>query len=255
MERTPLVVANWKMNTDLTTALNLAEEAQDATEAVNPAIDVVVCPPYPWIVPVSRALAGSRVSVGAQDVAAEEDGAYTGDVSAAMVAPWVRTVIVGHSERRALRGETDELVGRKLRAVLKHGLRPLLCLGETLAEREAGAAESVISRQFTTALDGLAPSELDDLSVAYEPVWAIGTGRAADQDDAEQMARHIRTLVASTVDPDHADRIRVLYGGSVNAANVARLTSGPDVDGALVGSASLAPGGFAGIIAAIATAN
>jgi len=247
MTRTPLFVANWKMNTDLPQALTLAEAAAAFTPPLTAELDIVLAPPFPWIVPVANALGSSHVRVGAQDVSPEDHGAFTGDVSAEMLSDWASLVIVGHSERRAGHGETDELIARKTHQIVAHGMTPLLCVGETLAEREAGQAEAAISRQIRTALGGCTATQLDGLVIAYEPVWAIGTGHAATPDDAQAIAAMIRRqLDAST-----AANARILYGGSVTPENVAELTSGEDVDGTLVGSASLTVEGFLGIASAL----
>ncbi|HWK80600.1 MAG TPA: triose-phosphate isomerase [Thermomicrobiales bacterium] len=246
MSRTPLAVANWKMNTDLETARVLAQAARDIL-AGNPIdLDIVLCPPFPWLVPVAEALDGSPVGLGAQDCSPERDGAFTGDVSAAMLAPWCGFVIVGHSERRHGHGETDALVRRKLDAVLGEGMRPILCIGELEAERESGQTGTVIEAQVQAALDGLPESAIARVIVAYEPVWAIGTGRTATAADAQEVAARVRSLLAVRA-PAHAETISILYGGSVKAENVAALTAGPDVDGVLVGSASLDPAGFAAL--------
>ncbi|MGC4190316.1 MAG: triose-phosphate isomerase [Thermomicrobiales bacterium] len=255
MSRTPLAVANWKMNTNLDTARTLAQAVR-ATHGGDPQsplnLEIAVCPPFPWIVPVAGILDGSPVRLGAQDCSPEKDGAFTGDVSAAMLAPWCSTVLVGHSERRHGHGEPDALVRRKLEAILAEGMQPLLCVGERESEREAGQTAAIVRRQILSGLEGLPDSAIARCAVAYEPVWAIGTGRTATADDAQEVAARIRTLLAGLA-PNHASSIRILYGGSVKAGNVAELTAGPDVDGVLVGSASLDPAGFDALCRALAT--
>jgi triosephosphate isomerase (TIM) len=252
MSRTPLAIANWKMNTDLETARLLARAARD-TLAGNPIdLEIALCPPFPWLVPVAEVLDGSPVGLGAQDCSPERDGAFTGDVSAAMLAPWCGFVLVGHSERRHGHGETDALVRRKLEAVLTKGMQPILCVGERESERESSQTGAVIETQVRAALDGLPEAAIARVIVAYEPVWAIGTGRTATAADAQEVAAQIRALLAAHA-PAHAEAIRILYGGSVKAENAAALTAGADVDGVLVGSASLDPAGFAALCHQLAT--
>lgn len=253
MSRTPLAVANWKMNTDIETARMLAQAARDIVNSGQPLdLEVAVCPPFPWLVPVAEVLDGSAVGLGAQDCSPDADGAFTGDVSAAMLAPWCRYVLAGHSERRHGHDETDALVRRKLEAALGSGMQPILCVGELEAEREAGRTAAVIERQVLAALERLPESAIARCVIAYEPVWAIGTGRTAVAADAQEVASQIRALLAALA-PGHANAIRILYGGSVKAENVVDLTSGDDVDGALVGGASLDPEGFTALCLALAT--
>jgi len=254
MSRTPLAVANWKMNTDLESSRTLAQAARD-TLADDPVdLEVAICPPFPWIVPVAEVLDGSPVELGAQDCSPERDGAFTGDVSAAMLAPWCRYVLVGHSERRHGHGETDAVVRRKLEATLAEGMQPILCVGELEAERTSGQTAQVVERQILAALDGLPESGIARCVIAYEPVWAIGSGRTATAADAQEVAAHVRALLTALA-PLHADAMRILYGGSVKAANVAELTAGGDVDGALVGSASLDGAGFRALCLALAASG
>jgi len=251
MTRTPLAVANWKMNTDLEQAQVLAASAAEYSAAQPAAVEIVLCPPFPWIVPVANALAGSPVATGAQDCWPEPNGAFTGDISAEMLAPWCAFVIVGHSERRSIHEEMDNLIARKLRAALDNGLHPILCVGETLAQRNAGNATTIVSRQLNAAFSGLPAEAIGRCTVAYEPVWAIGTGRSATADDAQQMCHHIRGLLAK-IDAGIAARTRVLYGGSVNPDNAAEIAANEDIDGALVGGASLKADAFNRICDAIA---
>jgi triosephosphate isomerase len=244
MPRTPFVVGNWKMNTSREDAVRLATAV--AAESI-PRVQVVVCPPFPWLVPVAAALAGSDVGLGAQNCWTEPSGAFTGEVSAQMVAELCRYVIVGHSERRRVIGEPDELVAKKLKAVLGAGLEPILCVGEDLETRRAGEAVSFVRSQLEHTLTGLTEDEAGSCAFAYEPIWAIGTGVAAEPSDAEEMAAEIRSVVQSLAGADVADAARILYGGSVTPANAAIILGGANVDGALVGGASLKAESFLAI--------
>jgi len=269
--RRPLLAANWKMYKTRAQARAFVAEFLSRLNAGG--VDVVICPPFTAIDTVARLVEGHPVAVGAQDVFWEEEGAFTGEVSPGMlVEAGCRYVIVGHSERRHLFGETDEQVARKLRAVLRHGLVPILCVGETLAEREAGETEQVVARQIDRALGQAGPGEAGptggapagagaaevlppgtELVVAYEPVWAIGTGRNARPEDAAEVAAFIRERAARYLGRERSERLRVLYGGSVKPANIAGFAARPELDGALVGGASLDPGSFAEIVAAFAS--
>ncbi len=246
----PIVIAaNWKMHTTPAEAGELAATIARRTRA--PGVTRVICPPYVSLAAVRDAVAGEDVAVGAQNLHHELAGAYTGEVSAPMLVGLASWVIVGHSERRRDFGETDALVGRKLRRAVDHGLRPILCIGEQLAEREAGRAVAVVAEQLRGALAEHDPAELAraGLVVAYEPVWAIGTGRNARGVDAAEMAEAIRAVAAELGWPDRAAGLPVLYGGSVTAANIDEFLSEPAIDGALVGGASLKPDEMAGIVA------
>ncbi len=245
--RKPIIAGNWKMNTTCEEALTLAE-ALVPVLTNSPEIETVLIPPFPWIVPVSQVTNDSIVLVGAQDAAVEDKGAYTGEVSAWMLAPFCAYVIVGHSERRHILGEGDDLVAAKLRAVLRNGVRPILCVGELLDERERGEAFSVVERQLRSALSGLEPDQVTSIVIAYEPVWAIGTGRAAFPADAQEMASWIRRILAEMAGDSAAGEVRIQYGGSVTAANADGFLELPDIDGALVGGASLKAAEFAAIV-------
>jgi triosephosphate isomerase len=214
------------------------------------AVDRVVCPPFVSLHAISGRLTGSEIGVGAQNLHFEAKGAFTGEVSAAMLTDLVGYVIVGHSERRHIFGETDEAVAKKVRAALAAGLTPILCVGEKLEERDAGQTEAVLRRQTRSALDGL--TETGGLVIAYEPVWAIGTGRAATAADAQLGNAIVRDEVARVRGAAAAQATRIQYGGSVTADNAAELLSQPDVDGALVGGASLVAASFAAIVTAAA---
>ncbi len=249
----PIVIAaNWKMHTTPVDAGELAATIADRTRVDGP-VERVICPPYVCLAAVRDALAGSGVAVGAQNVHHELAGAYTGEVSAPMLAGLASWVILGHSERRRDVAETDELIGRKLRRAAQAGLRPIVCVGEQLADREAGRAGAVVGAQVRGVLGAFAddPAALVGcgLVIAYEPVWAIGTGRNARGADAAEMADTIRSAIGEAGWPDLAPSVPVLYGGSVTAANIGEFLAEPAIDGALVGGASLKPDEMAGIVA------
>ena len=250
--RPVVIAANWKMNTTPADAGELALTIAGRTRV--PGVSRVICPPFVALAAVRDALAasdaGAGVGVGAQDVHHELAGAYTGDISAPMLAGLADWVIVGHSERRRDHAETDERIGRKLARAVEAGLRPILCVGEQLAERDAGRAVAVVDAQLGGALAGLEPAMLADagMVIAYEPVWAIGTGRNALGSDAAAMADAIRTTLARLGWGAAAGEVPVLYGGSVTAANVGEFLAEPAIDGALVGGASLKPDEMAGIV-------
>lgn len=217
--------------------------------------EVAVCVPFPYLAQARQVLEGQAVALGAQDVCQFEKGAYTGAVSAGMVADFrCRYVIVGHSERRALVGDTDEIVAQKFGAVLKHGMSPILCVGETIAEREKGVTENVVARQLDVVLKHNGTASLGKSVIAYEPVWAIGTGKNATPDEAQAVHAFIRARIAAT-DGRLAAHLRILYGGSVKAGNAAQLFAMPDVDGGLIGGASLVADEFIAICRAAAAAK
>lgn len=247
--RTPIVAGNWKMNTSLDEARALATALRSGLAAYD-GVERVLIPPFPWLVPLAELLDGSELQLGAQNCSTEDSGAFTGEVSAQMLAPFCTYIIVGHSERRHILGETDEVVAAKVRAVLRHGRRPILCVGELLEERERGEAKAVVERQLVTAFDGLDAEDVVKTVVAYEPVWAIGTGRAATADDAQEMAIWVREVLGRQIGADAAQQVRVQYGGSVNPDNAAGFLSLPEIDGALVGGASLKAEQFTPIVAA-----
>jgi triosephosphate isomerase len=248
VSRTPLLAGNWKMHGTRREAVALARALAEAVGAVRER-EVVVAPPFTALEAVAQVLAGSRIGLGAQNVHWEAKGAFTGEVSAPMLREAGCThVIVGHSERRQYFGETDATVGKRLRAALAGGLTPIVCVGETLAEREAGETAAVIARQVAAALAGLAPTDVARCVVAYEPVWAIGTGRTATPAQAEEVHAAIRRQVAGLVGEPVAAGLRILYGGSVKPDNIDALMAESDIDGALVGGASLDPAAFARIV-------
>ena len=252
-DRQPLVAGNWKLNGDRASAAALAA-AIAAGAADADGVRALVCPPFVHLADVQRALAGSRVGLGAQDASAEGAGAHTGDVSAGMLAEFGCThAIVGHSERRASRGDTDAAVAAKAVAVRRAGLVPILCVGETLEERDADRVDEVVGGQLDAALDALAeagrPIGDGALVVAYEPVWAIGTGRTASPDQAQAVHAAIRARVAGR-DAVAAAALPILYGGSMKPGNAAELLAEPDIDGGLIGGASLVAEDFLAILAA-----
>ncbi|HYO48163.1 MAG TPA: triose-phosphate isomerase [Gemmatimonadota bacterium] len=252
-ERPTIVAANWKMHApDPAAWLAAFDRALPRERRPAPGLRIVLFPPFPLLPAAARALASREdVELGAQNSHWQVEGAFTGEVSPPMIAAaGARWVLVGHSERRQLFGETDEMCGRKVRAALEHGLRPMLCVGETLEEREAGRARAVVLSQLTRAADGLDREGYRRLAIAYEPVWAIGTGRTAAPRDAQEMHAAARDVLAQIASPELARAIPVLYGGSVKPDNAVKLLAQPDVDGALVGGASLDPVEFSGILAA-----
>ncbi|NOY45124.1 MAG: triose-phosphate isomerase [Deltaproteobacteria bacterium] len=245
--RTPLVAGNWKMHKTVTEAVALAEAVAAGVRDLA-GVEVAVAPPFTALAPVARVLTNTPVRLGAQNVHWELEGAYTGEVAAPMLAELgVHYVIVGHSERRRDFGETDDLVARKAGRVLGAGMAPIVCVGETLEQRDAGRAFEVVETQIRAGVGPLGPDALERLVVAYEPVWAIGTGRSATAEQAQEMHAHIRATLEAIGGGDAARRVRILYGGSVKPNNAAELLGQPDVDGALVGGASLQAEAFASI--------
>jgi triosephosphate isomerase len=237
--RTPFVAGNWKMNKTVAEARMLVAEMTPTLRTVK-GVEKVLCPPFMALVPVAALLAGTDIGLGAQDLFWEAKGAYTGQVSPGMLAEFCQYVIIGHSERRAYFGETDETVNKKIVAACSNGLTPIVCVGETLSEYEGGKTAEVVSRQIRAGLKGLQPDFAARLVVAYEPVWAIGTGRASNGPDANDVIRdHIRKSLEEMFGEKLAQSVRMLYGGSVTAANAAEFFGQSDIDGALVGGASL----------------
>ena len=250
--RTPLVAGNWKMHMTVAQALQLVAEVKVALQGVS-GVQVVFCPPAPALWPVEQALAGTPWFLGGQTMHWESKGAYTGEVSAAMLADvGCRYVILGHSERREYFGETDEAVGRKVRAALEHSLIPIVCVGERLAERQAGGADAIIVRQVSAAVSGIAAEHVRRLVLAYEPVWAIGTGHTATAAEANRVAGVIRDSLAKAGGTGAASAVQILYGGSVKPDNIREFVDQPEIDGALVGGASLDAKAFAAIVRAAA---
>lgn len=239
--RSPMIAGNWKMNTTVAEAVELVGQIR---KGIGGAFDVeiLVCPPFVSLAAVKEALEGSAIKLGAQNLHYEEKGAFTGEISPLMLANLCEFVLVGHSERRQLFGETGEIVNKKMGAALKAGLKPILCVGEKLEDNEAGRTAEVVAGQLQTSLAGIDISV--DLVVAYEPIWAIGTGRAAHGKQVNETAGLIRDVLAKLSSEETAGEIRVLYGGSVTAENIAEFLEQSEIDGALVGGASLKSGQF-----------
>jgi triosephosphate isomerase (TIM) len=249
MPRKKFIAGNWKMYTSLAQAKELA--AAVAKGVASDSVTVAVCPPFPWLSAVVEVLKGSRVAVGAQDCHYEKEGAFTGSVSPQMLLnAGCKYVIVGHSERRHGLGEGDELLNKKAKAALAGGLEVIFCIGELLAERESNKTESVLHRQLTAGLAALTPTQMAKLAIAYEPVWAIGTGKVATDQQAQDAHAFVRKTVAGLFGQSVADALTIQYGGSVKPENAAGLMAQPDVDGALVGGASLKADSLLGIIKA-----
>ena len=236
--RRKLIAGNWKMNKTPSEAKALIAELKDLV--VNDAVDVCYCVPAIDIVPAVEAVRGTAVAIGAQNLYFEEKGAYTGEISAEMlVDAGVKYVIMGHSERRGYFHETDEDVNKKLKKALEHGLTPIMCCGESLEQREGGETFNWIRSQIKAGLDGVTAEDAVKTVIAYEPIWAIGTGKTATSAQAEEVCKDIRETVAKLYDETTADAVRILYGGSMNAGNAAELLAQPDIDGGLIGGASL----------------
>ncbi len=248
--RRPLVAGNWKMNKTVEQAAVLVEELLSGLNGV-PEVEKVLCPPFPSLMFLSAQLENSDVGLGAQNLHWEASGAFTGEVAPAMVREFCKYVIIGHSERRAYFGETDETVNKKLKAALGLGLIPIVCIGETLAEYESGKTGEVVRRQILNGFKDIDSNSAAQIVVAYEPVWAIGTGKAATGEGANAVLHdHIRPAMATLFGSAITQNIRILYGGSVTAANAAEFFGQPEIDGALVGGASLKPAEFIKIVEA-----
>ena len=252
MSRTPIIAANWKMNIGPAEAKAFMAALKDELTCECKAVDKVIVPPFVTIPAVMEALNGcSCIGVGAQDVSDHDNGAFTGEISTSMLTELgCKYVVLGHSERRQYHGETNAYINRKIKKALSAGLIPIYCIGETLALLEGGQLEAVLSSQVVEGLEGLTPEQVAGLVIAYEPVWAIGTGKTASAADAQSAHAFIRSTVAKTFGQEAADKVRLQYGGSVKPANAAELMSQPDIDGALVGGAALKPDSFAAIIKA-----
>ena len=245
--RKPIIAGNWKMFKSTGEARELVRQLKESLADVD-SVEVVVSPPFTALSTVVAELKGSNISVAGQNMYWEESGAYTGEVSPLMLKDIGCThVIVGHSERRQFFNETDATVNKKVKAALKAGLTPIVCVGETLEERELGATMKVVERQIRDGLEGLAPQEMEKIVIAYEPIWAIGTGKTATPQQAEEVHHLIRSIIAQRADSVAQD-IRILYGGSVKPDNVDELMAQPDIDGALVGGASLKADSFVRIV-------
>jgi triosephosphate isomerase len=246
--RTPLIAGNWKMNKTVREAVDLARALVPLLRDV-PGVEVAVVPPFTALAAVGETIRGTTVRLGAQNMHWEDQGAYTGEISGAMLTDLdVSFVILGHSERRQLFGETDQGVATKAKKALDLRLTPIICVGETLDEREADCAFQVVERQVRGGLSLLGPASVGGIVLAYEPVWAIGTGRTATVAQAQEMHVHIRSILGALAGAEQAGLTRILYGGSVKPSNIAELMAAPDVDGALVGGASLEAETFASIV-------
>jgi len=243
--RIPFIAGNWKMNTTVTEAEKLVLEMLDKLDRIE-GVEKVLCPPFVSLVAIGMMLQSSSIKLGAQNMYFETEGAYTGEISPLMLRELCEFVILGHSERRWYFRETDEVVNKKVKAALANNLKPILCVGERLEENEAGKTEEIINRQVISALNGLEP--VHDLVIAYEPVWAIGTGKAASGEQATNTIQFIRDVLAKLWNKSIAQDLRILYGGSVTSVNIAEFISHLEIDGALVGGASLKAGEFLNIV-------
>ncbi len=252
--RQTLIAGNWKMNLNRAESLALARGIAQGSGSLS--AELLVCPPFVYLDCVRGVLDGSSVRLGAQNVYHQPSGAFTGEISTSMLVDvGCRYVILGHSERRHVMGETDELIKAKVNAAMAAGLTPILCVGELLEEREAGRTEEVCQRQMNAVLDGMSEEQASGLVVAYEPVWAIGTGKTATPDQAQSVHADLRNLLTQRYNAGLSQSIRILYGGSVKPANAADLLAQPDIDGALVGGASLETSSFLAIAAAADTVS
>jgi triosephosphate isomerase len=250
--RTPLVAGNWKMNKTVSEATALVSQMLLGLQSV-PSVERVICPPFTALMAISRLLEGTGIGLGAQDLYWEASGAFTGEISPAMVKEFCQYVIIGHSERRTYFGETDETVNKKTKAALAIGLIPIVCVGETLAENESGQTAAVVTRQVKAGLEGIPVDQAGKIVIAYEPVWAIGTGRASSGENANAVvANYIRPTLQSLFGREAAEAVRVLYGGSVKGDIAAEFFTQPEIDGALVGGASLKADDFVAITKAAA---
>ncbi len=247
--RKPIIAGNWKMN-------NTPSQAVELIEAIKPLVkdakcDVVVCPTFVCLDAASKALAGSNIGLGAQNVHFEEKGAFTGEISTGMLKELqVGYVVIGHSERRQYFGETDEVVAKRSLAAITAGITPIICVGETLEQRQNGTTFEIVKKQTEAALDLMSAAQVSASVIAYEPVWAIGTGLTATKEQAEEVIAFIRSVVAKKFDSAAADALRIQYGGSMNAKNAAELMAMPNIDGGLIGGASLKAPDFAAIVEA-----
>ncbi|MBM3675213.1 MAG: triose-phosphate isomerase [Actinobacteria bacterium] len=252
MTRKPIIAANWKMHHDHFTAIQFAQKFSYLLDKEDyERVDIAICPPFTDLRSMQTTLEADRIPValGAQNCYWEKQGAFTGEISPTMLVKLkVSYVIVGHSERREIFGETDEMVNRKVRSVLEHQMTPIVCVGETLEEREAGATQGKVLGQVAEAFAGVKSAAVAPCVVAYEPIWAIGTGRNATPEDAQETIALIRGAVAEAAGAEAAEAVRIQYGGSVKPGNIAELMAQPDIDGALVGGASLDPEDFARVV-------
>lgn len=247
MARTPIIAGNWKMFKTVSEAVSFFSEVKGGAEVDG--VESVICAPYTTLPALVEAAKGTKIAIGAQNLHFEDNGAFTGEISGLMLADLgVKYVIVGHSERRAYFGETDEIVNKKVAAAFKHGLTPILCVGEKLEEREAGETKNVCKVQTEGAFQGLSAEQAAEVVIAYEPIWAIGTGKSSTAEDAEDVIAYIREVVAGLYGQATADAVRIQYGGSVKPANVKEYMGQANIDGALVGGASLEPASYIALV-------
>lgn len=250
--RRKVIAGNWKMNNNLAESQDLISKLIEGLSKDKINCDVIICPPYTSLSLSANLIKGSAIKLGAQNMYFEESGAYTGEISASMIkSAGCEYVILGHSERRSIFGEKDELINKKIKKALSSGLKPIFCVGETLAERESGITNEIIKGQVYEGLKGFSENELDTIIIAYEPVWAIGTGKTATPSQAQEVHEFIRKLISDIFSTAAADKIIIQYGGSVKPDNAMELLSQKDIDGALVGGACLKAESFLGIIKAV----
>jgi len=243
--RIPLIAGNWKMNTTVTEAIKLVHEMLDRLDKIT-GVEKVLCPPFISLVAIQELLKGSSIRLGAQNIHFEVKGAFTGEISAVMLTSLCEFLILGHSERRQYFGETDELINKKILAALRNGLKPIFCVGERLEENEAGKTKEIIARQMSQSLSNVKPTS--DMVIAYESIWAIGTGKAANGEQAAATIKFIRNTLSKLWNENAARDLRILYGGSVTSSNIGEFISQPEIDGALVGGASLKAEEFVSIV-------
>lgn len=245
--RNPIIAGNWKMNKTIKEGVDFIKNIQEKVEKTD--VEVVICAPATLLKDLKLASKGTKIKIGAQNMHYEDSGAYTGEISAAMLKEIdVDYVIIGHSERRQYFAETDDTVNRKLKKALAFELMPIVCVGETLEQRESGQMNTVVKAQITKALEGILPNQMEKIVIAYEPIWAIGTGKTASSQDAQDMLAFAREVLEELYDEEVCEQVRLQYGGSVKPKNVEALMEGPDVDGALVGGASLEPESFVELV-------
>lgn len=248
-KRLPMIAGNWKMNKTGEEAVQTAKRLRQLVDDGVSGVEVMIAPPFTALFQVAGEISGSIIALGAQNMHWEPQGAFTGEISPGMLkSAGCRYVIIGHSERRQFFGETDQTVNRKIRAAITAGLQPVFCIGETETERETGQTFSVLDKQTQNGLEDFVLQDLKSLVVAYEPVWAIGTGKTATKEQAQEVHAYVRRQLAERMDPDFAASLRILYGGSVKPSNIKELMAMPDVDGALVGGASLDPDAFSQLV-------
>lgn len=245
--RVPIIAGNWKMNNIISQSLLLIDNIKE--HSLNKEVEAVVCVPFTNLNEVKKAIEGTDIKLGAQNMHWENSGAYTGEISPLMLKEiGVDYCIIGHSERRQYFGETDEMVNKKVKSALKHNIKPIVCVGETLEERESAKEEEVVKEQVLKALEGIDKEYIKDIVIAYEPIWAIGTGKTASSDDANQMCGFIREIIGNKYDKEAKDNIRIQYGGSVKPNTIKELMAKEEIDGALVGGASLVAEDFAALV-------